>query len=477
MRSRYAVVGLFVVVGTLLFATAVFLIGNQHQVFSKQIEFFTEVKNLNGLAKGATIRVAGLDAGEVVQIGVPESPAAGFRLTLRITDQVHSLIRTDSVATIATEGVVGDKVLLISSGSSAAPEARPHTTLPSKETSDIADLVQKSTTLVTNAGDTMKAVADKLATTLDSVTATVNNADDLVVGLKQGRGAAGMLLRDEKAASDIRTAINNVREATSSLNHASAQADALVSDFQSRDLGAKVEGMMAKADAMVSDLQSRNFGLKIDQTMETFHSAAHNIDATTQQLQGTIAKALAPDARGRDAGDNIRETLSNVNDATTNITEDTEALKHGFLFRGYFKKRGYYSLAQLTPEEYRRDKVFVDPKNARAWFEAAELFESQPGGEALSQPGRARIDSAIAEMGERVLSRAIVIEGYALSEGSGGDVALSRHRASLVRNYLHARFQVQSQNIGTVPLQGVPPPATHKNSWSGICIVVLTRAT
>src|SRR5208337_5363325 len=159
------------------------------------------------------------------------------------------------------------------------------------------------------------------------------------------------------------------------LNHASAQANALVSDFQSRGLAGKVDGMMGKADAIVSDIQSRNFGAKIDQTMENVHSAAHNIDVTTQQLQGTIAKALAPDAQGRDASDNIRETLSNVNDATANVTEDTEALKHGFLFRGYFKKRGYYSMAQLAPDKYRQDKVFVNPKNTRVWIKAAELFD------------------------------------------------------------------------------------------------------
>src|SRR5271157_5368871 len=103
--SRYVGVGIFVVVGSLLFATAVFLIGNQHSFFSKHIELFTEVKNLNGLAQGATIRVGGFDAGEVAGISIPESPAAGFRLTLRITDQVRGLIRTDSVATIETEGI------------------------------------------------------------------------------------------------------------------------------------------------------------------------------------------------------------------------------------------------------------------------------------------------------------------------------------------------------------------------------------
>src|SRR5208337_4752423 len=134
---------------------------------------------------------------------------------------------------------------------------------------------------------------------------------------------------------------------------------------------AKVDGMMGKADAIVTDLQSRNFGFKIDQTMESVHSAAHNIDVTTQQLQGTVAKALAPDAHGRDAGDNIRETLSNVTEATDNMADDTEALKHEFFFRGFFKQRGYFSLARLEPEKYRQDRVFANSKNTRTWIEAA----------------------------------------------------------------------------------------------------------
>jgi phospholipid/cholesterol/gamma-HCH transport system substrate-binding protein len=478
MRNRYIGLGIFVVVGTALFAAAVFLIGNQHNAFAKHIELFTDFKDLNGLAKGAKVRVAGFDAGEVTAIGVAEPPSAGLRLTLRITDQVRGLVRTDSVATIGTEGIVGDKILLIGPGSSTAPEAAPFTTLQSKETSDIADFVQKSTTLVSDANANIKAVAERLTTTLDAVTTTVDNVNDLVVGLKQGRGAIGMLLRDEKTATDIQTSVASVRDATSSLSHASAQADALVSDLQSRGLGGKADAITGKMDAIVSDLQSRQFGEKLDQTLDSVHSAAHNIDLTTQQVQGTIAKALAPDASGKDAGDNIRESLSNVNDATGSMAEDTEALKHNLLFRGFFKRRGYYSMVGLAPDKYRQDKVFANPRNPRAWIEAAELFEAKQGeSEVLSRAGKARIDAAIAELGERVIGGAIVVEGYAVSGASGDDLALSRSRAILVRNYLHVRFHLENQNIGTVPLRGVPPPSTHKNSWNGICIVMLSPAS
>src|SRR5581483_2422083 len=191
MSTRYIGVGIFVIVGTLLFAVGVFLICGQHNIFSKHIELFTEVRNLNGLTSGAKVRVGGLDAGEVVAISVPQSPSAGFRLRLRIRDDVRCLLRTDSVATIAADGVVGDKVLLIAAGSPTAAPAGPGTTLPSKETSDITDLLQKSTTLVTDATDTLKVVAGRLTTAIDGVTTTVDNANDIIVGLKEGKGAVG----------------------------------------------------------------------------------------------------------------------------------------------------------------------------------------------------------------------------------------------------------------------------------------------
>src|SRR5271157_2661101 len=255
MWNRNVGVGIFVILGTALFGLGIFLIGNQHSVFGKHIELYTEFKNLNGLAQGAKVQVAGFDAGEVTQIGVPKSPSGGFRLRLEINEKARGLVRTDSVATIATEGIVGDKFVSIGAGSSTSPEAAPFTTLPSKETSDMAELIQKSTALVGNASETMKTVADKLTTTLDAVTTTVNNANDLVVGMNQGRGTVGMLLRDEKTAKDIQQAVASVRDATSSLNHAAGQADALVSDLQSRGLPATVEAITGKADGIVSDLQ------------------------------------------------------------------------------------------------------------------------------------------------------------------------------------------------------------------------------
>jgi hypothetical protein len=99
----------------------------------------------------------------------------------------------------------------------------------------------------------------------------------------------------------------------------------------------------------VTDLQSRNFGQKADQVMSSVQSAARNFDTISQQLHQTLTTALGPDGQGVDAGTNIRQSLSSLNQAIGNMAEDTEALKHEFFFRGFFKHRGYHSLANLNP--------------------------------------------------------------------------------------------------------------------------------
>jgi ABC-type transporter Mla subunit MlaD len=74
-----------------------------------------------GIVTGAKVQVAGMDAGEVLVMAVPNSPPAKFRVKLRINEKFSGLVRTDSVVTVGTEGVVGNRFLEISAGSSHAP--------------------------------------------------------------------------------------------------------------------------------------------------------------------------------------------------------------------------------------------------------------------------------------------------------------------------------------------------------------------
>jgi phospholipid/cholesterol/gamma-HCH transport system substrate-binding protein len=451
MPNRNVAVGIFVVAGLALFTLGIFLIGNQHQAFARHFEVYTEFANLDGLAKGAKVQVSGMDAGEIIDIEAPTQPASKFRLKLKIQQRLHPLVRADSVVTIATEGVVGDKFLLVHQGRPNIAEAGQLMTLPSKEPLDISDLLEKGAGMLQNADSMMKEAGGKLNGTLDAVTKTVNNADDIVIGLKDGRGPAGMLLRDENTADRLRQTVENARQATSSLRHASAQADEMVSDLQSRQLGQKAD------DAIVSA-----------------KSAAHNIDETSQKLHQTLTEALGPDAQGVDAATNIGQSLSNLNQATGNMAEDTEALKHNFFFRGFFKHRGYYNLSKLNPDQYRTDKIFTDPANRRQWLTVEDLFQTGGNGtETLSGFGKRRIDEVATQLGDAMVSHPIVVEGYASTSDRKEQFAKSRNRAILVSQYLGTHFHLDRQNVGVVSLRDLPPSGTHKDHWDGICIVIL----
>jgi phospholipid/cholesterol/gamma-HCH transport system substrate-binding protein len=111
------IVGLFVIGGLALFTAGMFVIGDRRQAFSRHVEYYAEFVNLAGLTNGSKVRVAGMDAGQVLTIRVPDSPSSRFRVTLKVDERLRGLVRTDSVATIGTEGVVGDTFLSVRAGS------------------------------------------------------------------------------------------------------------------------------------------------------------------------------------------------------------------------------------------------------------------------------------------------------------------------------------------------------------------------
>ena len=151
-----------------------------------------------------------------------------------------------------------------------------------------------------------------------------------------------------------------------------------------------------------------------------------------------------------------------------------EALKHSFFFRGFFKRRGYYNLAQLRPDQYRHDKIFANPRNHREWFTGDDLFQLGSNGlEMLSPSGERCIDAVAAQLGDSLAARPIVVEGYSTAQDHDQQFALARNRAIVVSQYLRAHFHLDMQDIGIVSLMGLPPAGLSKDKWDGICIVIL----
>jgi phospholipid/cholesterol/gamma-HCH transport system substrate-binding protein len=475
MRIHSWAIGLFLILGIGLFTVILFLIGNRYDVFGKHVDFYAEFSNTGGLPRGAQVRVSGIEAGAVKSIVIPGSPASKFRLKLQVSANARGLIRTDSLVSIQTEGIVGDKYVFIREGTATAAEAPDGATLPSKEPFDLGAalekgtaLLDKSSALLDNLQGSVTDLHGRLDVALGSVTKTVNHLDGLVTevqpdirkmasnasqitetintivsDLNAGKGPAGLLLKDEATRKQLQTTLSNAQQATLNLSDASARADGILADVQSRDLASKAQAIL------------------------------ENVQSMSEQLNQTIKSALGPDNMGEDGAKNLRETLSNLNRGTANLAQDTEALKHEFFFRGFFKKRGFYNLEQLSPTEYFKACQRQNGCGSRTWLNAANLF-ANGGNETvqLDETGRHAIDGAVATVVDLLPDHLVIVEGYSGAGTPDQQFVTSRRRADLVREYLEARFHLIHSNVGIVPLRDKPPQCAGRDTWNGVAIVL-----
>jgi phospholipid/cholesterol/gamma-HCH transport system substrate-binding protein len=453
MSRRYLAVGVFIIAGVTLFALGIFLVGSRHEAFSRHVLLYTEFANLDSVTRGSKVQVAGMDAGQVTRVIVPQSPNGRFRIQMKVDEQLHGLIRSDSVVTVDTEGVVGNTFLTIHTGSPNAPIASADSVLQSQPPVTMSDLLTHGLGIMNDADATLKQVGGKLNIALDDVNGAIGNANDVLIGLKEGRGPAGMLLRDEKTADQIREAISNVQSTTANFKQASAGVNSIVADVQQRQLPQK-----------------------IDDTLTQIHSASTQANATIEQVHQSLSQALGPDSNGVTAGQNISQALSNVNAATGNMAEDTEALKHNFFFKGFFNHRGYYNLSGLSPRDYRRGRLFANPRNPRVWLRADSLFEKGTNGsEELSGDGKRSIDIAVLSFGDSLFTHPVVVEGYSDATAPADALSWSYTRAQIVRNYLAARYPFETKNLAVMPLSGTPPAGVGYGHWSGVCLLVAEK--
>jgi phospholipid/cholesterol/gamma-HCH transport system substrate-binding protein len=467
MRIRTWAVGLFVILGIGFFTAILFLIGSSHNIFGRHVEFYSDFSNIAGLQNGAGVRVSGLDAGTVTGIDIPAGSATKFHVRLHVASKVRQMIRIDSMVSIETEGIVGDKYVSIGPGTPGATEAFNGATLLSKEPLDIKAVMEKGSALLNDVDRSVNDVQGRLDVALDSVTKTVNHVNGLVVAvqpdvrimaanarqltaridgivadLNEGKGPIGLLLKDEATRSQLQAILSNVQQAASNLRSVSEGADQIIVDLKSRDLAQQAEVTLA------------------------------NVQAISQQLNEAMKGVFAPDETGNDGATNLRETLSNLNRGTTNLAEDTEALKHEFFFRGFFKRRGFYDLQQLAPADYLKACQHEKACTSREWLDASGLFAFGSGGkEQLTEAGRREIDEAVAPLVDSLLNHVVVVEGYCASGTPDEQFVVSRERADLVRQYLEEHFHLRHSDVGIVPLRNRPPQIAGRHSWNGVSIV------
>jgi phospholipid/cholesterol/gamma-HCH transport system substrate-binding protein len=441
--ARLAGVGLFVLGAVALFSVAIFMIGDRHEAFSNKFVVYTEFAKVTGLQNGAIVRVSGARGGEVTEIAPPTVPAGKFRVRMEVIEELHQLVRTDSVASIATEGLVGGSYLAIATGSAEAPPASQGTVIRSEEPFDIGDLLQQMNETVIKVNTTIDLMRGEIDQTIGGIQQTVANANNLITDVG-----------------------GQVREATTSAAKATSELASMTTDLRNG------KGTIGK---LLTDDELYNRVTRIASNTESLTTDARGLisDART-----TLDQLNGPNGVVSGLSANVGRTMDDARSAMSSLAENMDALRHNFLLRGFFQGRGYFDLAQLTPAEY-RGGALTDAgwSPVRIWLEADRLFEAQSAAEdpALSDAGRKRLDSAIAPYLDRMAASVLMVEGFTPSGTHDLQYVVSRARAALVRGYLIDRFHLQPRSTGAIPLGGESPGAPVKGGWDGVALAVYMK--
>ncbi|MDP1571968.1 MAG: MlaD family protein [Vicinamibacterales bacterium] len=445
-RNRAAMVGAFVLVGVVVFGLGLFLIGDRRLLFSKHFEVSTEFGKVTGLVIGTPVRLAGLPAGEVLEIQIPARPSARFLVRMRIREDLRSLVRTDSVATILTDGIVGNAFIQIGMGSDEAAMVEPGGLLPGVDPIEFADLIREgrdtfrlvSREFVELTGEVSN-VVEGLSETIDVTKAVIA---DVGVDLKAVTASSGRVVAHvEETVGDVRGIVADVRAGKGTVGH-------LFTDTAVYDNIARV-------------------------TREA-EQTARTVRETAEITRDAVAEFSGPGGMGPQLTQSIRNTLAGIEEVTFDLAEGTEALKRNVLFRGFFRDRGFFDLDSISREAYQEGLLERNRTAVRVWVDAAVLFsQSADGIETLTDDGRRRLDAVMAQFVQYPRSSPLVVEGYAGPGEEDNAYIVSLDRAQRVRDYVLNRFRRQTTLTGVMPLSrnAVGSPSGD-GEWAGVALTI-----
>ncbi len=190
--------GLFVAGGLALFVITIFIIGKQKNLFNPVFRLTTNFYNISGLQVGNNIRFSGINVGTVDNIKIINDSTV--RVDMLIQKDVQRFIKSDCAAAIGSEGIIGDRLLVITQGSNGAPMVKDGQTLESTEPVETDEIIASLKVSAWNA----EIITDQLA----NIMTKINN----------GNGTLGRLIQDSTIAENINQTIVNLKKSSKGLD-------------------------------------------------------------------------------------------------------------------------------------------------------------------------------------------------------------------------------------------------------------------
>ncbi len=303
--------GIFITLGIGILVVAIFLLGGKEQLFSSTFKVKAYFKTVQGLKSGATVRLSGIDVGTVSNIAIVNDTTGRVEVIMKIKEDVARFIRTDTQATIETEGLVGNKVVVLEIGSASAERVREGGTIKAKEPMSFSAVIEETQGIMKYTKQMTK------------------DLSEIIGRVNRGEGSIGKLLVDEELYTD---ATNLTKQADKSLQSITGEFDKVTELFNS--LGEGVRNVVTNVDSTIADLDSIITGVKAGKGI----------------LGEMLVNGSPFDSTFRLTVGNIEKTTADARLAASRLAENMEALKHNWLFKSYFEDRGYWDKAEYEDD-------------------------------------------------------------------------------------------------------------------------------
>jgi len=212
--SRVARLGAFIVATLAVLAAGVFIIGSKEYLFRSTYQLKTQFDNVAGLAVGADVQVGGVHSGTVRSIALPHKPGDKVTVVMDLGKSTQEIIKRDSVASIETEGVLGNQFVAISFGSAGQAEVIDGETIQSEPPLLMADLFKKTS-----------GILDSSQQAIQNATLATAHLNSVSAKIDAGQGTVGALVNDKQL-------YDNLEQTTATLHDTMLQAQTGVTDFQ-----------------------------------------------------------------------------------------------------------------------------------------------------------------------------------------------------------------------------------------------------
>jgi phospholipid/cholesterol/gamma-HCH transport system substrate-binding protein len=282
--------GIFIIGGLALFVFAIFIIGKQQNLFNPVFKVSASFYNVSGLEVGNNIRFSGINVGIVDNINIINDSTVQVDMLIR--KNVQEFIKTDSEAVIGSEGLIGDRLIIITQGSTKALMAEDGQKLGSTEPVETDAIVASLQITAVNA----EVITQQLA--------------EIMIDINSGHGTLGRLIQDSTIAEDINQIIGNVKKSSEGLDET-------------------IELTQENVYAFMESLQ------KTASKTEVASNQLGEIMVKINSGEGTLGRLIQDSTLAT----NLDITAINLKESSIGLNENMEALKHNFLFRRYFRKK------------------------------------------------------------------------------------------------------------------------------------------